>query len=261
MKNLKFLGAFLLAAIISSCLDTEENIVLNADHSGTYSMKLDLGRMLKMAASLGAENSNPDKVKEKRDTTIFLRDLMNDTDSLTVSEKELYKNGKIYLKLDEANDEMKIEMSSPFKNGADLMEIKKNFSTVLNKLKAFDKATGEKSKSSEGGGDITTAAKSANPVSEQFTFMAGAGIISNTITNIAAFKETIAGDSTLGMMTQMTSMMGDFNYKTIIVLPGAVKKYEGPASSVSADKKTLTFSTTLSEMLENPEKVSYKVEY
>ncbi len=260
MKILNFLGAFFFAAILSSCLDTEENIVLNADHSGTYSMKLDLGRMLKMAASLGAEDSNPEKVKEKRDTTIFLKDLMSDTDSLTVSEKKLYKDAKIYLKLDEANDEMKIEMSSPFKNGTDLMEIKKNFSTVLNKLKAFDKATGEKAKSNEGG-DMTMAAKSANPVNDQFTFMAGAGIISNTITDIAAFKATIAGDSTLGMMTQMTSMMGDFNYKTVIVLPGAVKKYEGPASSVSADKKTLTFSTTLAEMLENPEKVSYKVEY
>jgi hypothetical protein len=45
------------------------------------------------------------------------------------------------------------------------------------------------------------------------------------------------------------------------VLPKVVKKYDGPGSSISTDKKTLTFETTLTEMMEHPEKVSYIVEY
>jgi len=261
MKNLKFLTAFLVTGILSSCLDTEEKIVLNADNSGTYSMSIDLGKMLEMAASMGGDKSGGDKVKEKKDTTVYLKDLVNNADNLTAAEKALYKDGIVSIKLDEEKNEMKIMMTDPFKNAADLMEIKKNFSTVMNKLKAFEKVTGEDAKPGDNGEDMKMGAKSTNPVGDQFTFLAGNGIISNTITNIEAFKTSVAADSALSMMTQMSSMMGEFNYRTIIVLPKAVKKYDGPGSSISTDKKTLTFFTTLTEMLEHPEKVSYKVEY
>ena len=261
MKNLKFLFAFFCTSLLISCLDTEEKIVLNADHSGTYSMSIDLGRMLSMAASMGGDKSDPGKIKEKKDTTIYLKDMVNGADNLTAEEKALYQDGVISVKLDEAASEMKIVMTTPFKTPANLMEIKKNFATVINKLKAFEKATGEEAKAGEENEDMKIGAKSSNPVGDQFTFKAAPGMISNSITNIEAFKEKIASDSTLTMMTQMTSMMGDFNYKTIFVLPKAVKKYDGPGSTISADKKTLTFVTTLTETMEHPEKVGYIVAY
>jgi len=261
MKNLRFLLAFILAAVLSSCLDTEEKIVLNDDNSGTYSMTLDMGRMLSMAASMGADKADPEKVKEKKDTTVYLKDMVNSADNLTPEEKAIFQNAVISVKMDEAQNEMKIVMSSPFSNAAGLMEIKKNFTTVLNKLKAFEKASGEQAKTEEDGGEMKMDATSANPVEDQFTFMAGQGLISNSITNIQAFKDKIAKDSTLGKMSQMTAMMGDINYRTIIVLPKAVKKYDGPGSTITDDKKTLHFVTTLTEMMEHPEKVSYKVEY
>lgn len=261
MKIVKFVFVFLSVCVLSSCLDTEEKIIFNADYSGNYSMTLDLSRMLKMAGSMGAEKSNPDKPKEKKDTTVYLKDLVDTAANLTAAEKALYKDAIIHVNLDEEKNEMKIVMSSPFKNTADLTEIKNNFSTVMNKLNAFEKATGEKEKPDEEDGDMEMGKKSANPFGDQFTFLAGGGKISNTITNVDAFKKLVAGDSTLGMMTQMTSMMGEFNYRTIIVLPKVVKKYNGPGSTVSVDKKTITFFTTLSEMMEHPEKVSYEVEY
>lgn len=261
MKNFKFVIAFLFAGILASCLDTEEKIELNADNSGRYSLSIDMGKMLEMAASMGGDQSNSDKVKEKKDTTIYIKNIVGAADNLTVEEKDLYKNGMINVQMDEAKNEMKITMSTPFKNAADLMEIKKNFTTVLNKLKALEKATAEEGKEGGNEEDMKMGAKSANPVGDQFTFLAGKGTISNTITDIEAFKKNVAADSTLTMMSQMTAMMGEFNYRTIIVLPKAVKKYDGPGSTVSTDKKTLTFFTTLTEMLEHPEKVSYKVEY
>lgn len=259
MKNLSFLPALLFVSGLSSCIDTEEKIELNANNSGTYSVTIDLARILKMAGSMGAK-SEAGKVMENKDTTVYLKDLMNAGDKLTAAEKALYKDGMIHVKLDEAKSEMKIVMTSPFKNTADLIEIKNNFSTVMNKLKAFEKATGENAKSSTEE-DMKMGAKSANPVGDQFTFSARPGRISNIITNMDAFKKSVAADSSLSMMTQISSMMGDFNYRTVIVLPKSVKKYDGPGSTISADKKTLTFFTTLAEMLEHPEKVSYEVAY
>lgn len=261
MKNLKFALVFLVAGILSSCLDTEEKIVMNANNSGNYALSIDLSKMLEMAASMGGDQSGPDKVKQKKDTTIYIKDMLNNAENLSAEEKALYKDATINVKLDEVQNQMKIVMSTPFNNASDLMEIKKNFPGVMNKLKAFEKATGEEGKEPGDGADMKMGAKSTNPVGDQFSFLAGKGIISNTINDIEAYKKNVAADSSLNMMTQMTSMTGDFNYRTIIVLPKAVKKYDGPGSIISPDKKTITFNTTLSEMLEHPEKVSYTVSY
>jgi len=261
MKNLRFLLAFMVVAILSSCLDTEEQIVFNPDNSGNYSMTVDMGRMLQMASSMGSDLTNPEKVKEKKDTIVYLKDMVNSADNLTPEEKTIFQNAVVSVKMDEAQNEMKIVMTAPFSNAAGLMEIKKNFATVVNKLKAFEKASGEQAKPGEDGGEMKMNVTSANPVEDQFTFTAGPGLISNSITNMETFKNKVATDSTLGKMSQMTAMMGDINYRTIIVLPRAVKKYDGPGSSITQDKKTLHFTTTLTEMMEHPEKVSYKVEY
>lgn len=59
----------------------------------------------------------------------------------------------------------------------------------------------------------------------------------------------------------MTAMTGHFDYRTIIILPKAVKGYDGPGSTISTDKKTIIFNTTLKEMVAHPEKVSYLVKF
>ena len=260
MKNLKFVAAFLIAAMLTSCLDTEEKIVLNADNSGIYTLTIDMGRMLKMAAGMGA-NTDSTGVKEMKDTTINLGPLLTAANDLTAAEKLLYKEAVVHAKVDESKDEMIIVMTTPFKNSIDLVEIKNNFSTVINKSKALEKATGKKATSGLEGIDLKPDAKSTNPLGELFTFVASPGKLSNSITNMDAFKKKVATDSSLTMMRQMTAMMGDFNYRTILVLPKPVKGYDGPGSTISADKKTVTFLTTLTEMIEHPEKVSYKITY
>ena len=71
----------------------------------------------------------------------------------------------------------------------------------------------------------------------------------------------MANDSTLAMMQQMTMMTGDMTYRTVVVLPKAAKLAEGPGKILSADGKTVTFSFSLTDMMETPEKASYKIEY
>jgi hypothetical protein len=56
-------------------------------------------------------------------------------------------------------------------------------------------------------------------------------------------------------------MMGDMTYKTIIMLPKPAKKYNGKEVQASADKKILTFTTSLTDMLNRPEAAEYNVEY
>lgn len=260
MKQVKFFFSFLLVTVLSSCLDTEEKIVMNADNSGVYSLKLDLGKVLEMAATMGA-NSTADKPKEKKDTVVYLKNLIDSAMNLTAEEKALYRDGTVSINLDEEKNEMKILVSCPFKNVQGLTAVKNNLFAVLKKVKAFEKASGEAPKEDEELGAGKLGEGSTNPVADQFTFLAAPGTISNTITNMEAYKTKIASDSALSSMHQMSAMMGEFKYRTILILPKVVKKFEGPNSIVSNDKKTVTFETTLTEMMEHPEKISYKVEY
>ena len=260
MKYLKFFFAFVFLAALYSCLDTEEKIVMNADNSGVYSLKLDLGKVLEMAATMGA-NSDDGKPGEKKDTVVYLKNLIDSATNLTVEEKSLYRDGTVAINMDEEKNEMKILVSCPFKNTQGLTAVKNNLFNVLKKVKAFEKASGDLPKEDDEMGAGKLGEGSTNPVADQFTFYAAPGTISNTITNLEAYKNKISSDSTLSAMHQMSAMMGEFKYRTILVLPKPVKKYEGPGSLVSTDKKTITFETTLTEMMEHPEKVSYKVEY
>src|SRR5829696_5170124 len=110
MKYFKFIIAFFFVAAWSSCLDTEETIVMNADSSGTYSLKLDLGKVLEMAATMGAKTDDG-KPAEKKDTVVYLKGLIDSATNLTAEEKALYREGSVAINMDEEKNEMKILVS------------------------------------------------------------------------------------------------------------------------------------------------------
>jgi len=45
-NKIRFAGILLLALFTTSCIELEERIVINADHSGEYSLKLDMGAIM-----------------------------------------------------------------------------------------------------------------------------------------------------------------------------------------------------------------------
>lgn len=263
MKTFKLIICFLFLSLFTACLDTEENITVNEDNSGVYAVSFDLGKMLQMIRQMGEGKSSEAKTPEKKDSTVYLRDLVMSSDSLTSEEKELYKDGSIHIKMDEENNEMKLVFTCPFKNISRLPEIKENFLKILDKLKAFDKVTDKQQKSEmteEEGGDI--ASKIMSPGSgNNYTFTAEPGKIANTITNAEDYKKEILSDSVLVGMQQLTSMMGEMTFKTTITTPREIKNYSGNNAALSDSKKTVIFKNTFTDMFEHPEKMAYKVEY
>jgi hypothetical protein len=261
MKTFKLVLCFFFVAILSSCVDLEENIVVNEDNSGVYSVSFDLGKMIGMAKQMGGNNE--DKESEKKDSTIYLKDLIQNSDSLTAAEKELYKDGSVHIKLDEANEQMKIVMTCPFKSINNLKEIKENFMKVLDKLKAFEKLTGKpKSPERQEEAEGEMADKIMSPGSGNNTvFSAQAGKIENAVTNAENYKTELLSDSLMQGMQQLTAIMGEMTFKTTITAPSDIKKYSGNNPELSGNKRTVTFKTSLTDMLEHPEKLAYKVEY
>lgn len=261
MRILKIIaGAFL--TVLSSCIDTEENIVINADNSGIYSVSIDMGKMVTMLNQMGESKENESRKPENKDSTIYLKDLIQATDSLTSAEKELYKEGFVHVKVDEANGQMKITVTCPFKKIGQLPEIKENLLKVLDKLKAFESIS-DKPKNpempQEKGEMVNKLMTPGN--GSNYTFTAEAGKIANTIINMDDYKKEVMSDSILTAMQQLASLMGEMSYKTTITTPKEIKKYSGNNAGLSENKKTVTFKNTLTDMMEHPEKLSYKVEY
>jgi hypothetical protein len=201
----------------------------------------------------------------KKDTLIYFKDSLATSNKFTDQEKELFAKGFCKVKMDEAKAEMNITLSCPFANISKLAEIKEKLASVMSKLNLMDKMSGkEKSpldnteEEMTGSGNVD---KSLNPGSQYYKFTAAPGKISYLITDKAALKNSLAGDSSLQMMQQMAAMTGEMTYKTIIILPNPIKKLNGGKGLLSDDKKTITYKANLTDLMERPEEVEYDIEY
>lgn len=260
MKKIKYALAFLFCAtVFFSCVDTEEYILVNADNSGSYTMKMDMGKMLEMMAQFGGGKQGQSKPMPKMDTLIHFKDMS--MEKLTAEEKELYKDGFLKVKVDSASNEFKMELGCPFKNISQLAEIRKNLFSISEKLGA-DKVVGGKEKNSMLGdesGSGEDLSSTLNPSAKDYNFTAVPGKISYKSSKPAG--GTALTDSMMQMMQQLTMLTGEMTVKTIITLPNPVKKTGNPKAVLSADKKTVTISYSVTDLMEKPEEGEYEIEY
>ncbi|MES1219722.1 MAG: hypothetical protein ABUT20_29750 [Bacteroidota bacterium] len=259
--------ALLLAActiLFTSCLDVEEKIAINNDYSGIYTLTMDLGRLLKMTKEMGGK-SEGNKKPDKKDSTAYFKPYVDTSTILNEKEKAMLREGSLRMKMDEANSEMKIMIILPFKNLKDLPELRETYMKALDKAgimnKMKDKKEGEDSTAQEMPSDMGSNNKTINPAQDAYTFFASPGKLSNKLTDKKIFDDKVTNDSTMQSMKGMAAMMGDMNYKTVIVLPKAVKKYKGNNSTISADKKTISFKSSLTDLLKNPQALEFDLEY
>jgi hypothetical protein len=263
MKKIKFIIAILSVCILSSCLNIEEKIVINTDNSGAYSLSIDMSKLLQTMASMGAAGTDTTYKNKKMDSMIELKNYIDTAKNLTAAEKALYRNSTLAVKIDMPNNIMKMKLSCPFTDLSTLPVIKKNLFAVISKLDITKAAEGSLTQGNAlpPGTNLSAASKSGNPIAQFFTFATSPGKISYTINNKAGLDKEMVSDS-LAQMKQMSMFMGDFSYNTIIILPKAAKKFNGPGSSISADKKTVTFKRTFDDLIgDNTQNLEYSIEY
>lgn len=260
IKQLLLVCAILCTVFLVSCLDTEEKIVINKNKSGDYTVTLDMSKMLVMMAQFGGQDST--KEKEKKDSTLYFKPYIDTSTALTAKEKDLFRDGSVRIKADEAEKEMKVIIHFPFQNISDLPVLRSSYMSVIDKLGISDKMNKKDSGAVEKmEPDLSKSKNILNPTEEAYVFAAAPGRISNTLVNKQAITDKMKTDSTMQMLQQMSLMMGDMTFKTIIVLPKRAKKYSGNEMQVSKDKKTLTFTSSLTDMLNRPDAAEYNVEY
>lgn len=261
IKKIGFGLLVCFSMLLVSCLDTEEKIVIKSDNSGVYSLSIDMSKMIAMAKQMGESESG--KMPDKIDSTIYFKHFVDTAKALSQKEKEMLRDGLVHMKLDEAASKMNVEFSFPFKNISQLPELRSSYFAALDKLNISkklqkgDAGDDDEDKPSDmaGSKEILTPA-----ATDAYIFKAAPGKISNSLAPDKQ-KVNILPDSTMQMMQQMTAFMGDASYKTIVVLPKPAKKYTGTKPELSADKKTVTFTNNLTDLMETPSLAEFNVEY
>lgn len=263
MKKLLYLFVTGLMLSLTACIDSEEKISLKEDGSGTYKITMDMSKMISMLSAFGGDEK---KKPEKKDTIIYFKDYADTSTTLTAEEKEIMRTGKLTVNMDSEKGEMKIVMDALFKNASQLSYLRTNLQEMVNKTKAMDKMQDKKNAdSTDEAVDITPklgAPKSnANPFKDYYEFKATANSLSYMVKDKAAALKAMETNEDLQMMKKMAPMMGDMTFSTVVELPRAAKKVEGPNAKLSDDKKTITVATTFKQIFANLEAMSFKVEY
>ena len=163
--------------LLSSCLDTEEKIVINKDNSGVYSLTIDMSRFLKMMNQSAKNDSNTKKPQQK-DSTIYFKPFVDTSTRLSEQEKEMLKDGSVHVKVDEPANEMKFVFNLPFKKIQDLPYLRANYMKAMDKLNIKDqlgnkeKKDGEENNEDQRHSDMSTGSSSIIPAQDSYTFTA-----------------------------------------------------------------------------------------
>jgi len=217
---------------------------------------------MKLTKEMGGKSDSTGKIPEKKDSTAYFKPYIDTSSVLTEKEKAMLRDGSFHIKMDEAQSEMRIMINLPFKNVQDLPELRNTYMKALDKTAIMNKMVDKKEGDESMPKDMTSDVGSGiNPAQNSYTFFATPGKISNKLTDQKLFDKEVANDSTLQSMKGMVTMMGEMIYKTVVVLPKAVKNYKGNGSVVSADKKTVSFKTTLTELMKNPKSLEFELNY
>jgi hypothetical protein len=258
MRYLKYILTVLVLFCLVSCYEVNEEIQINADGSGTYATKMDMGQLIAMMQTFaGEEELAKEGMDRVIDTTIMMKSIMDSAKDATAEQKELMKDGKMQLQMNVKESLFKIDLNMPYKNLGNLQQLMSG------------KGNGNMSsmfKNMFGGNKAAPGADQPAPKQPELGDIAGAydvtiknGLISRKVN--AEKVKAITDMPEMAQLKQMTSSGMEILYTTTIKLPRAAKKTDNPLIKLSDDKKTVTLKYNLLDLLEHPDKYSYTIEY
>ncbi|HEY8894768.1 MAG TPA: hypothetical protein VIM79_08125, partial [Niastella sp.] len=259
MKHLKYILSVALCIFLVSCYEVNEEIQINADGSGTYVTKMDMGQLIDMMQTFAGEDAlTKEGMDRVIDTTILMKNMLDSAKDLTAEQKDLMKDGQMKLQMNIKEKVFKMDMNFPYKNYKSLQQLMSGQggnNTGLTTL--FKDMFGNKGDGAE------QAAPPGGPNMDDF-----AGIYDVTIKNGFISKKVnaekfkaLTDRPEMAQVKQLSSSGMEILYTTTIKLPRPAKKTDNPLIKLSDDKKTVTMKYNMLELLDNPQKFSYTIEY
>lgn len=243
MRKISLLLVVAVAILTSGCFNIFEELTLNRDGSGTYSLKMDMGALLadefmkSMLMQSAEENEATQDLAEnlEKDTTIYLKDMPAESKAQT-GRPEFWDNVTMRIKVSDESDEFYTDIKMKFKDIKDIDFFYQNLGTVM--AESGSAASGMMP------GDFV-------PGGAAFKFS------KNILTRLPAAKpeEAPEGED----MEMMKMFLSSAKYISTYNLPGNIKKVTIPGAKVSG--KTVTVETDLISMMEGKGKIDGDIRF
>ncbi len=254
---------FFMTLSFSSCFIGEEKIEIKDNDAGSYTMNIDMSEMISMAKQMGQSEKMQEGIESKKDTVIYFKSYVDTSKLLTAKEKEMLKDGWLHFMVDMPNDKFQMIMKADFSKLEDIDYVRQNFNKTIQKLgvmDALDKKKDKKEKEPEEESPIGDK-NDNNPIAKGYVFSAAPGKISYKVTDTKILDDVMQSDSVVMAMRMLAQMTENSAMKYSYTLPRPVKNYKGNNAVLSADKKTISFSTPLKDLLDDPKLLEYEIEY
>jgi hypothetical protein len=261
MKLVKFITGILVITSFAMCTLNEE-IDLSTPGKGQYLVHTDMSQALTMMKSMGG-GQMPDSLKDKTiDTIISLAAQLDSLDKpLSAEDQAYFKNGKLHMVMNMIENKFTMEMKYPVKDIKDL----KNFFKVNQYVDSVNKSKKKEAEPSEAGEEGVPGGGGApglSGLSSMMSGMQGKGspyvITDSSIQRVALTDEALA-ESMGEQMKGAEMFMSQMIMSATIKLPRPVKRLEGKNVKLQDDKKTVFFTTSFSELKENPENGAFLI--
>lgn len=253
MKILKFILPILLAFCFTGCLDINETIDVKKDGTGELALDMDMSQMVEMLQTYMGKEELAKKGMERMDTTIYMKDLVDTSTSLSPEKKALLRTGSVHVKLNLEEKVFKTHMLFPFTSLDNLQKLYAAMSDgSLGTTQLFKGMA-------PGGGAQGAGNPDVNQFNGIYDFTCSDGLISKKL-NMDKWN-ALKNNPQMEQVKQAGQMGVEINYTTTVKLPRAIKKVDNPLGKLPDDKKSVTIKYNLIDVFEKPEQFGYKIEY
>lgn len=260
MKKLLFALLSFTIIAFTSCFNMDEEINIADNGSGSYSVQIDMSEMMGMVKMMGmmdTSNSESSNLLGQGDvdSIIYMKNYADTVTNITPKERVLMKAATMHIVSKEDDQVLKFTMNIPFKNMDDFQQIVSMMTENggMGSMMGMMKGLGGSEMNGMGGSDKMPDIQSI------YTFSSGSNFLEKKVDEEKL--EDLKNNPQWSQMEMSAGMMGNYKISTVIHLPDAAKKVTGSKAKLSEDKKTVTISSSMSELFSKPESLAYRIEF
>jgi hypothetical protein len=262
MRFLKYVLVTFCFLATLGCYEVNEEIAISENGSGVYNTKMDMGQLIELMQTFaGEEKLSEEGLDRVIDTVVNFSTILDSAKEMTAEQKELMKDGKMRMQLNVKEKLFKMDLNIPYKNFASLQKLLSSGGVTGNVMSEMMKGMfgGKKGNESDSTAEPQMFGGGMDDLTGFYDVTVNKNVISRKV-NAEKYK-ALTEKPEMAQMKQLSSSGMEILYTTVIRLPRPVKNSDNAIFKLSDDKKTVTMKYNLLEMLETPDKFSYKIEY
>lgn len=254
MKFLRFALLFGFIAFVISCYEVNEDIVINENGSGVYESRIDMSKLIELMQTFaGEEELTKNGMDRAIDTVVTMKSILDSADDDARQKNAWMNDGKMFFKLNIKENVFNIKINIPYQTQQQLQSLMEGQGNLMKN--SFS-------------GMLKSAKKEATPDSTEATFQDLVSMYKVTLNNglikkevdTVKFKQLMSRPQAADLK-QMTAQGMEMLYTTSFKLPRPVKNSTNPLLKVSEDKRTVTLKYNLLDIVNDPNKYSFTIEY